>query len=754
MGLAALRKGASVIDSASPQPGRQPFLDDTVICLAAPSFAMSSEDGQLRGTGVDGFYDQDRRLLHTLRLLVDGREPEHVAHRPDGSREALFRAVCRSSEDPTSAPWLLVARERAVRRPDQGESGDAVLVQNVGDRPARFTVSVVAATDLADVATIKAGVPVDDVPCEQVEGVVPAVRWHSPHDNSEVVLRSESVLPAEGGPVPVITPVEGSPGRAEFRWELLLAPDEEWSVQLLVQGKTTTVAGYPVPPRQGAPWEPAEVDGHQRMAALLKRALADLEALRLAERNSSAEEREHQFVAAGCPWFLGLFGRDSIWAARMMLPFGTGLAHGTLEALARRQGVREDAFTDEAPGRILHELRPAETRHGDGMVLPARYYASVDATPLFVVLLHEAWKWGLAEKDVRALVPYARAAMEWVERTMDGNDLISYGKGRADGLLHQGWKDSPDAIRDAEGRRVDPPIALCEVQGYAYQAATGFAELLTALEDEEKEAARWRELADRLRTAFHRYFWVDDEDGRRYPAIAVDGSGRPVTGLASNMGHLLNSGILQNDKEHRWVAEALMSDELRTPWGIRTRSAHLAGFNPFSYHGGSVWAHDSAIAVHGLATTGFVEEAATLLGGMLEAAEHFDYRLPELYAVYGSSRFGQPAPYPPSCRPQAWAAASAALLCSAMLRVDADVPGRRLTLRPIAPSLMGLNSPYSVRGLRLGERSVDVRVDIDGGARVLGMDGGARVPGVDGGARVPGVEDAGWHIDGSGFGTT
>lgn len=736
VGLAALWKGTSVNDSASPQTGRQPFLDDTVICLSAPSFAMSSEDGQLRGTGVDGFYDQDRRLLHTLRLLVDGQEPEHVAHRPEGSREALFRAVCRSSEDPTSAPWLLVARERAVRRPDRGESGDAVLLQNVSGRAARCTVSVVAATDLADVATIKAGLPVDDVPCEQVEGVVPTVRWHSPHDNSEVVLRIEPVRPDAGGPLPRITPVEGRPGQVEFRWELLLRPDEEWSVHLLVHGKTTTVAGYPVPPRQGTPWQRAEVDGHARMAALLERALADLEALRLADRNSSAEEREDQFVAAGCPWFLGLFGRDSIWAARMMLPFGAGLARGTLWALARRQGTRHDSFTDEAPGRILHELRPAETRHGDGMVLPARYYASVDATPLFVVLLHEAWKWGLAEEDVSSLLPYARAAMGWVEQAMGGNDLISYGKGRADGLLHQGWKDSPDAIRDAEGRRVDPPIALCEVQGYAYQAAMGYAELLTVLAGEEKEAERWRERAERLRTAFHRYFWVDGPDGRRYPAIAVDGSGQPVTGPASNMGHLLNSGILQDDKEHRWVAEALMSDELRTPWGIRTRSARLAGFNPFSYHGGSVWAHDSAIAVHGLATTGFVEEAATLLGGMLDAAAHFDYRLPELYAAYPSSRFGQPAPYPPSCRPQAWAAASAALLCSAMLRVDADVPGRRLTLRPIAPSLMALNSPYSVRGLRLGERSVDVRVDIHGGTEVLGVD------------------DEEWRIDVSGFRTT
>ena len=719
-----------MIDSAPLLPGRQPFLDDSVICLAAPSFALSPRDGQLRGTGVDGFYDQDQRLLHTLRLLVDDQEPEHVAYRTEGSREAFFQAVCRSSEDPTSAPWLLVTRERAVRRPDvavtepesEAGSGDVVLVQNVGPAAARFTLSVVAATDLADVATIKAGVPAADIPGELGEGLAPEVRWHSPRDNSEVVLRAEPAPLNDGALEPKITLDDHRPGLAEFRWELLLKSGEEWSVRLVVQGKATTVADYPVPPRQPAPWGPVEVTGHERMAALLAKGLADLEALRLAEPTASADERENQFVAAGCPWFLGLFGRDSIWAARMMLPFGTELARGTLRTLAGRQGRRHDAFTDEAPGRILHELRPTETRHGDGLVLPARYYASVDATPLFVVLLHEAWKWGLAEKEVRLLLPQARAAMEWVAATLGPDDLISYGKGRADGLLHQGWKDSPDAIRDAEGRRVDPPIALCEVQGYAYQAAVGYAELLTALQDDKKQAQVWLDRASRIRAAFQRSFWVEEPDGRRYPAIAVDGAGRPVTGRTSNMGHLLNSGILQSEEEHRAVAEALMSDGLRTPWGIRTRSAHLAGFNPFGYHGGSVWAHDSAIAVHGLAATGFVDEAATLLDGMLDAARHFDHRLPELYAVYANSRFDRPAPYPPSCRPQAWAAAAAALLCSAMLRVDADVPDRRLTLRPIAPSRMGLESPYAVRGLRLGERSVDVTVDLHGGAQVSGID--------------------------------
>ncbi|MFC3576972.1 glycogen debranching N-terminal domain-containing protein [Streptomyces yaanensis] len=715
-----------MIDSAAPEAGLQPFLHDTVICLAAPSFALSSPDGQLRGTGVDGFYDQDRRLLHTLRVLVDGLEPEPVDHCSPGARQAVFRAMCRDAADPTSAPWLLVTRERAVRHPGDEDLGDVVRLHNVGAREVRCTFSVVAATDLADVATVKAGAATDDVPCTPVDGADPGVRWLCPQDKSRVVLRAlPGPTAAHPRPEPEIVLGGGEhPGRAELRWELVLAPDEEWSVQLLVHGKTTTVAGYPVPPRRPAPWATPEVTGHPRLAALLRRGLADLEALRLADPEGTTGEREDQFVAAGCPWFLGLFGRDSIWAARMMLPLGTGLAGGTLRSLARRQGRQDDAFTEEAPGRILHELRPAETRHGHGgMVLPARYYGSVDATPLFVVLLHEAWKWGLAESELRRLLPHAREAMGWVARAMGPDDLIRYGKGRANGLLHQGWKDSPDAIRDSEGRHIEPPIALCEVQGYAYQAATGFCDMLTALGAEAAEVTRWRERAERLRAAFHRSFWIDEPDGRRYPAIAVDADGHPVSGPASNMGHLLNSGILRDDKDCRHIAEALVSDELRTPWGIRTRSARLAGFNPFSYHGGSVWAHDSAIAVHGLASAGFLDEAAVLLDGMLDAASHFGYQLPELYAAYPSSRFDRPAPYPPSCRPQAWAAASAALLCSAMLGIEADAPRHRLTVRPIAPSLLGLDSPYSVRGLRLGNHEVEVRVDVHGGADVLGVDG-------------------------------
>ncbi|MEV6653129.1 glycogen debranching N-terminal domain-containing protein [Streptomyces sp. NPDC051219] len=709
-------------DSHAPRT-LQPFLHRTVVCLAAPYFALSSDDGQLRGTGVDGFYGQDRRLLHTLRLLVDGQEPEPVSHTSRDAGETLFRAVRRYPDDPTPDPCLVVERRRAVGRPGVVECGDGIRLHNAGSRILRCSVSAEAVTDLADVATVKAGRSAGDVPCKPTENPTHGVQWTCPRDQSRVLLRA---VYDDGGtedrPEPRIVLDEERPGRAEFRWDVVLPPGAEWSVRLLVQGKTAMVAGYPVAPRQDAPWQPPEVRGHDRLAALLSRALTDLDALRLAESATAEGEREDQFLAAGCPWYLSLFGRDSIWAARMMLPLGTDLARGTLWALARRQGVRDDAFTEEAPGRILHELRAADTHHGGGMVLPARYYGSMDATPLFVVLLYEAWRWGLAEDEVRRLLPYARDAMAWVERTIGDDGLVRYAKGRSDGLVHQGWKDSTDAIRDAGGRHVEPPIALCEVQGYAYEAATALGAMLAALLPGEQAGERWERLGTRLRRAFHRHFWIEEPDGCRYVAIAVDADGRPVTGRASNMGHLLGSGIL-DDKDCYHVAAALVSDGMRTPWGIRTRSAKLAGFNANSYHGGSVWTHDCAIVVHGMAARGFTEEAAALLGGLLGAAGHFGHQLPELYVVYANpDGFQGPAPYPAACRPQAWAAASAVLLCSAMLGTEVDVPRRRLSVRPITPSLMGLESSYAVRGLKVGRHTVDVHVDREGRVEVTGID--------------------------------
>jgi glycogen debranching enzyme len=479
---------------------------------------------------------------------------------------------------------------------------------------------------------------------------------------------------------------------------------------------------FPVRPGAAAPWVVPTVDGDHRLAGLVRHGLAELDALRLADPLSPDGGPEDQFIAAGCPWYLTLFGRDSIWAARMMLPLGTELARGTLRALARRQGEAKDDFREEAPGRILHELRPAESLHNNGMVLPAVYYGSMDATPLFVVLLVEAWRWGLPEAEVRALLPHAEAAMRWLRDhgDPDHDGLLEYQSPREDALTHQGWKDSEESVLDADGGRASPPIALCEVQGYAYQAAVGFADLLDHLGREE-DAKGWRGWAATLRERFHNAFWLPStgpaDPAPRYVAIALGRDKSPVTGPASNMGHLLGTGIL-NAEESRDVAAWLAAPGLNSGWGLRSRSSAVTGFNPLSYHGGAVWSHDTAIAVSGLAAEGHRDEATRLLSGLLDAASRFGYRMPELYSGADRTRSSaEPLPYPPACRPQGWAAAAGVCLLASRLGLRPDAARRVLEVRPTPVDLPGR---LQVSGLWLGGLPFDVSVDPGAHAEVTG----------------------------------
>jgi glycogen debranching enzyme len=388
-----------------------------------------------------------------------------------------------------------------------------------------------------------------------------------------------------------------------------------------------------------------------RRADLLRHNLADLDGLLLADPHDPAD----RFAAAGSPWFCTLFGRDSLWTARMMLPLSTELAGGTLRALARRQGQVTDPRGEEEPGKIIHEFRPGGLRAG-GLDLPPRYYGTVDATPLWCCLLHDAWRAGLPDTEVIELLPHLEAALAWIRRTAGDDGFLSYRGSSGGGLANQGWKDSQGAVRWADGTIADRPLALCEVQGYAYAAACGGAELLAKFG--RPGADEWRDWAESLATRFRASFWIDEPDGR-YPAIALDGHGRAVTGAASNMAHLLTTGILASD-EAELVADRLARPDLDGGRGLRTLSSTSGGYDPLSYHCGSVWPHDTAIAVIGLAGTGRHDVARSLGEGLVAAARDFADRLPELYAEID----GEAISYPTACRPQAWAAAGAIAVVS------------------------------------------------------------------------------------------
>ncbi|MFF7131693.1 glycogen debranching N-terminal domain-containing protein [Streptomyces sp. NPDC008196] len=681
----------------------QPLLHDVVICVAAPSFVASPRDGQLRGLRADGFYGHDRRLLHTACLLVNGREPEPIGLQQLGPDRVRFTSVHRYRGARTDDPTVIIERVRTA-----GE-GETVLLRNVGVTTRRLHVELALATDLADIALVKRG----DAETAVRSTVLPdatGLEWRTATARAAVRATGDGMVPE----------VTDGPEGGTFAWpRVLLRPGETRRIRLDVVGGTVPAPpGHPDAPRSPAPWAEPVVRGDRRLVELVRHGLGDLSALRLADPDRL--DPEDQFIAAGCPWYLTLFGRDSIWSARMMLPLGTDLARGTLWALARRQGTAHDVFREEAPGRILHELRPADAQHGHGLRLPSRYYGSVDATPLFVSLLAEAWHWGLPDAETDALLPYAERAMDWVvETSNDDEDGFLRYYPRASGLLHQSWKDSEDAVRDAAGRRIEPPLALCEVQGYAYEAATGLAALL-ASRGRFEASARLRTWAESLRKRFADAFWLPSPQGpaSRYVAIAVGRGRKPVSGPASNMGQLLSTGIL-DAQGCQDVAAWLAASELNSGWGLRSRSAELGGYNPMSYHGGSVWTHDTAIAIHGLCAAGCDTEAYTLADGLLDAATHFGYRMPELYG--GDHRTpGSPAPlaYPAACRPQGWSAASGVALLAALLGLRPDASERTLRIRPMPADLIG---PLSVQGLRLAGEPLRIRTARSGEVEVTGL---------------------------------
>jgi glycogen debranching enzyme len=369
-------------------------------------------------------------------------------------------------------------------------------------------------------------------------------------------------------------------------------------------------------------------------------------------------------------------------------------------------------MTEEQPGRILHEMR-----HGCGLGAPTAggsvYYGTADATGLFVMLLGELYRWGHGDA-VRHLVPNADRALAWIEEygDSDGDGFVEYRRVTDKGLVNQGWKDSWDGISFADGKLADAPIALCEVQAYTYGAYLARADIARA-DGDSLTAERYTRAAGALKRAFNETFWIPDQG---YFALALDGDKRQVDALASNMGHCLWTGIVDEDKAGR-VADLLLSPEMFTGWGLRTLSSSAGRYNPVSYHNGSVWPHDSAIAVAGLARYGFTDHAQRLASGLLDAAAAYDGRLPELFCGFDRKDFAAPVSYPSSCSPQAWASAAPLLLVRSLLGFSPEAPGADPVLHP---ALMPEIGELRVEGLRIGDRRVNLLAN-GNSARVEGL---------------------------------
>lgn len=682
------------IPAVRPRRQLQPLLHDLASCVAAPALLLAEADGQVRRHGVSGWFVDDVRLLDELLLSLDGTELEVVRSATIGADRQEVDYLARGLGDELRDPTVFVSRQRILAADHLVES---IVVRSTATAPVDVRLRLDLVSDLAPMSSVKQGLHNPAIPATASPT---GLSWSDSHMSLDVV----------SDPVPDSVDAYG-----QLCWQTALHQGEEFRVSCTMTPESATsqfASGG------SAPWgaDVNVVAPDQRLGRLAAQSLGDLAGLLLRDSGDGCGEGD-QFLAAGSPWFLTLFGRDSLWAARMLTPYTTGLAMSTLRTLARRQGRFDDVETEEQPGKIVHEVRKAQLDLG-AISLPPAYYGSVDATPLFVTTLVDAWRWGAPDDEVAALIPAARHCLTWLMAQSEESGWLHYIDHSGRGLSNQGWKDSDDSVQFADGRLAEAPIALSEVQAYAYEAAVRGGELLRAFGEEEVEGLSvW---ADSLKKRFVADFWVDDgAGGAGYPAIALDGSDARVDSVASNMGHLLGTGIL-DDTEVGYVAERLRSPDMSSGFGLRTLTARSVRYSRLSYHGGTVWPHDTAIAVMGLAREGRSDQAAALTAGVVLAAEGFNYRLPELYGGDSADDVPFPTAYPAACRPQAWAAAAPLACLVAVTGIDVDAAAGCITHPARVSTLLGA---IRLNGLRVGTVPFSVSVDSEGVVSVDVPDG-------------------------------
>ncbi|QCO99552.1 amylo-alpha-1,6-glucosidase [Arthrobacter sp. 24S4-2] len=672
-----------------------------VTLVQGTSFCVSAANGDMAASKPQGVFFQDTRFISDWNLTVNGLHVEALsATTPEPFHGVFIGRPLRHDHADTS---LLIERDRKLG------TGlvETVTVHNYSRTPVLCRIELFADTDFAGLFEVKDGRQdrrrsrtrhggQEHVTLEserQGHRHRITVAFPGSREDGES-LAAEMTVPAHGDRSVIISAIpvlEGTDGQ---------------------HGAGTGAAG-PDSYRRVMHWRAAMPTADLQDEAVenvIRRSQEDLGSLRI----FNPDHPDRAVVAAGAPWFMALFGRDSLLASFMSLILDPSLAKGTLLTLAEHQGTKVDASSEEEPGRILHEVRLGATT-GLGLGGSHVYYGTVDATPLFVTVLAELSRWGLEDAAMRELLPAADRALRWMEEygDRDGDGFIEYQRKTDQGLRNQGWKDSGDGINFADGTLAEPPIALCEVQGYAYAAYIGRALIATAHGDTGTADACVAK-ASRLKHAFNDRFWLPE---RGYFAVALDRDKKPVDALASNMAHCLWTGIVDDDKAAQ-VAGHLMSPEMFTGWGIRTLATNMGAYNPASYHNGSVWPHDNALAAAGLMRYGFVNEAQKLSYALLEAADHFNGRLPELFCGLDRARYPVPVPYPASCSPQAWASAAPVQLIRTLLRFDPGLPWDEIWL---APTLPAQNTRFHLENVPFsGEGRLSIHVD-GGSVTVQGL---------------------------------
>jgi glycogen debranching enzyme len=631
----------------------------TLSVLDGSTFVVGDRLGDIRvGDGREqGFFSDDTRFVSHWVLRVEGAPLELLSLNQSAHFDAKFflTPVVRPDQQ---APCSIV-RHRLVDHVWMEE----VVVTNHLHESSQIQVSLEVDADFADLFEVKDAV--------RAERTITRT-----HDGGELTLAYE--LGDFRRSVTIASSAQGTLTHAGFEFSLRLKPGERWST-------TFTVSPFAAQP--GLEFErrlprgglealesskSAELETWLAAAPVLeaddpalvrtyRASLTDLAALRI---HPDLGQRA-TLPAAGLPWFMALFGRDSLITSYQALPYLPGLAATTLRVLAGRQARERDDFHEQEPGKILHELRFGElTARGEMPHSP--YFGSADATPLFLILLDEYHRWSGDDQLVHELESNARAALTWIEESgdLDGDGYVEYqSRNPTTGLINQCWKDSWNSIQFADGRLAQGPIATCEIQGYVYDAQRRCARLAREVWNDPALSERLERLAADLRSSFLRDFWMPD---RGYHALALDGDKGQVDSLTSNIGHLLWSGILDADQAAA-AAERLLDDQLFSGWGVRTLGAREAGYNPLGYHNGTVWPHDGSLIAAGLARYGHHEAASTVASAILAAAPYFEYRLPEVFAGFPVSLTTVPVAFPTASRPQAWASGTPLLLVTTLL---------------------------------------------------------------------------------------
>ncbi|HVQ94563.1 MAG TPA: glycogen debranching N-terminal domain-containing protein [Mycobacteriales bacterium] len=637
------------------------------------------------GPGEQGFYADDVRVLSRWRLTLNGRPIAPVGSTPDAAPVVTVHGQVPAPDRP-GAPPVTVRRRLSVSRAGLAET---LTLTNHATGPARVLVRYGFAADFLDLIEVKEQSGM--VPSAPRRGLPPlstARRWLG--DGPGWLL--SAAVPGFAAAVQICFDADPGavPGYADGAtyFEVSLPAGAGWTVRAAVLLLGDRAEPSPDPAavlaaaeartaarqRDWAAAAPRLATNWPGLAGAYRRAVADLGALRTPAPGSELDGSEldgELLPAAGLPWFMTIFGRDTLITCLQTLPLGPRPARAALRALAALQSTVDDPARDAEPGKIVHEVRSGPITRLTG-TMP--YYGSVDATPLFLLLAAQTWRWTGDAALLRELEPALRAALSWMDGPADltGRGYLEFHRRSAAGLEVQSWKDSFNAMLFADGRRAESPIAGCEVQGYAYAARLGLAEIARAVWADPALATRLESDAAALKARFHRDFWVDTPAGGHY-ALALDRDGARVDSLTSNIGHLLWTGIAAESTVDRTVA-ALLGPELFTGWGIRTMSSADAGYHPVEYHDGTVWPHDTSLVCLGLARAGRYAEAGTLLRGLIDAAEHLDGRLPEVLAGFDRADTGIPLVYPTTCVPQAWAAAAPIAALTATLGLTPD-PG-------------------------------------------------------------------------------